>query len=77
MCETGQSYAPVEAKSEDTLAAMIREGLGIKAKSEDTLAAMIREDLGINIDPQALRMFLRQRWTRIALLGHRIHGGQR
>jgi hypothetical protein len=49
----------------------------VEAKSEETLVAMIREDLGITVDPQALRMFLRQHWTRIALLGHRIHEGKR
>lgn len=45
--------------------------------SEQIMVDMIREDLGVTIDPQALRMFLRYRWERIAPLAHRVHDGKR
>jgi len=40
---------------------------------EQTLAKCFREDLGVEINPQALRMFIRMRWDRISTLAHRIH----
>jgi hypothetical protein len=46
-------------------------------RSEQVLVDMIREDLGVTIDPQAWRMFIRHRWSRIAPLAHRIHDGKR
>lgn len=46
-------------------------------KSEQIMVDMIREDLGVTIDPQALRMFIRQRWSQFTPLAHRIHEGKR
>lgn len=43
---------------------------------EQTLAKCFREDLGVEINPQALRMFIRIRWERISTLAHRIHDGK-
>jgi hypothetical protein len=45
--------------------------------SEQVMVDMIREDLGVVIDPQAWRMFIRQRFERIKPLAHRIHDGKR
>lgn len=40
---------------------------------EDELSRMLASDLGVSVDPKALRMFLRYRWTRVSSLAHRIH----
>lgn len=43
---------------------------------EVLLAKMFKEDLGIEVDPQALRMFIRFRWGRVSVLAHTIHEGK-
>lgn len=43
---------------------------------EVLLAKMFKEDLGVEIDPQALRMFIRFRWGRVSALAHIIHEGK-
>lgn len=45
--------------------------------SEQIMVDMIREDLGVIVDPQAWRMFVRHRFSRISPLAHRIHDGKR
>jgi hypothetical protein len=45
--------------------------------SEQALSDLIREELGVTVEPQALRMFVRHNWFRIAALAHRIHEGRR
>jgi hypothetical protein len=45
--------------------------------SEQLLVDMFREDLGVVIDPQAMRMFVRNRFCRLSPLAHRIHDGKR
>ena len=46
-------------------------------RSEQLMVDMIREDLGVSIDPMAWRMFIRNRFTRLSPLAHRIHDGKR
>lgn len=41
------------------------------------MVEMLRQDLGIEVNAQAWRMFLRERWTRFAPLAARIHEGKR
>lgn len=41
---------------------------------EIALAREIKSELGVDIDPKALRMFIRYRWELIAPLTHAIHG---
>jgi len=45
--------------------------------SEQIMVDLIREDLGVHIEPQAWRMFVRQRWDRMHGPAHRIHQGKR
>lgn len=45
--------------------------------TEQVMVDMIREDLGVSINPQAWRMFIRNRFSRISPLAHRIHEGKR
>ena len=45
--------------------------------SEEVFVEMIKQDLGVDINAQAWRMFIRQRFDRIAPLAHRIHEGKR
>ena len=45
--------------------------------SEQVLADMFREDLGVILEAQALRMFVRHRFSRLSPLAHRIHDGKR
>lgn len=45
--------------------------------SEQIMVDMMREDLGITINPEAWRMFIRLRFSRLAPLAHRIHDGKR
>lgn len=40
---------------------------------EIILSEMLRKDLGVEINPQALRMFLRSRWDRVSKFAHKIH----
>lgn len=40
---------------------------------EVLLARLISSDLNVTIDPKALRMFLRARWSRVSPLAHEIH----
>lgn len=41
---------------------------------EKLLAREFKDELGVDINPQALRMFIRSRWHRISTLSHAIHG---
>jgi hypothetical protein len=43
---------------------------------EELLAKLFREDLGVEINPMALRMFIRLRWDRAQVLAHAIHDGK-
>ncbi len=45
--------------------------------SEIVIAEMFKQDLGVDINPQALRIFLRTRWDRLSPLAHRIQDGKR
>ena len=40
---------------------------------EKLLARALHDDLGIEVNPQALRMFIRTRWDRVQILAHKIH----
>lgn len=44
-----------------------------EGEPEILLAKAFKDDLGVEINPQALRMFVRQRWARLATLAHMIH----
>lgn len=63
MCETGPDNA------------MLHENT--RPPSEGEIARMFKENLGVEINPQALRMFIRSRWVELALLAHRIHDGKK
>lgn len=41
---------------------------------EFLLARLIQSDLGVGVNPQALRMFVRSRWSKLSPLAHSIHG---
>lgn len=43
-------------------------------KPEVLLASEFQKELGVEINPQALRMFIRSRWWKISGLAHSIHG---
>lgn len=43
------------------------------ASPEILLAREFKDELGVDINPQALRIFIRMRWNRIASLAHKIH----
>lgn len=47
-----------------------------KTPPHELLAKAFREDLGVEINPQALRMFVRSRWDRVQKLAHMIHDGK-
>lgn len=40
---------------------------------EERLASEFRTELGVEINPQALRMFIRSRWRIVSGLAHAIH----
>jgi hypothetical protein len=40
---------------------------------EVLLAKAFKDDLNVDINPQALRMFIRMRWLRVSGLAHAIH----
>lgn len=44
-----------------------------KEEPEVSLAKAFKSDLNVDINPQALRMFIRTRWSRISTLAHKIH----
>lgn len=48
-----------------------------RRRTEEVMVEMLRQDLGIEVNAQAWRMFLRERWTRFAPLAARIHEGKR
>lgn len=39
------------------------------------LAKMLKEDLGVEVTPILLRLWLNERWEKVADLAHKIHGG--
>jgi len=41
---------------------------------ELTLSEMLNQEIGAQINPQALRVFIRANWPRVARLAHEIHG---
>lgn len=43
-------------------------------RPEVLLAKEFSNELGIDINPQALRIFIRSKWSRISTLAHSIHG---
>jgi hypothetical protein len=44
------------------------------SEPEKLLAKAFKDDLGVEINPQALRIFVRWRWDRVQKLAHAIHG---
>ena len=42
---------------------------------EVLLSRAFKQDLNVEINPQALRMFIRSRWDRVQKLAHKIHDG--
>ena len=40
---------------------------------EILLAQEFKNELGVDINPQALRTFVRAKWSRISVLAHSIH----
>lgn len=47
-----------------------------EAAPEILLAKAFKDDLGVDINPQAMRMFIRMRWKRVSTLAHKIHGDE-
>ena len=45
-----------------------------RIEPEKLLAELFKDDLNVDIHPQALRMFIRTRWSRISTLAHNNHG---
>lgn len=48
----------------------------IPTKPETQLRTLIESDLGVSVSADALRVFIRCRWERVAALAHRIHEGK-
>jgi hypothetical protein len=44
-----------------------------EAPPEERIAKMLKDDLGVTVNPQALRMFLRTRWSAMSKAAHEIH----
>lgn len=42
--------------------------------ASQALSKLIRRELDVEIDPVALRYFVKAHWERIKLFGHAIHG---
>lgn len=55
---------------------MCTDGTFKPEKPEKLLAKMFKEDLNVDIEPQALRMFIRMRWDRVSATAHAIHEGK-
>lgn len=53
----------------DDMAGAVQDALA----PEKSLATMLKSDLGLEVNPQALRMFVRARWSRVSKLAHAIH----
>lgn len=74
-------FTPSTMRDDDYYMAMAQTNIQDKQpvplteKPEILLAKCFRDDLGVDINPQALRMFIRARWDRISCLGHKIHEG--
>lgn len=51
--------------------------IGNSEKPESALARELRDELGVDINPQALRIFIRSRWPTVSRLAHAIHGGEK
>jgi hypothetical protein len=41
--------------------------------AEDQIADLMRKEMGVQINPQALRMFIRANWRSVSVLAHCIH----
>jgi hypothetical protein len=70
---TGCSNMAGATNSEQQMQSCMNDG----RSSEQIMVDMIREDLGVTINPQAWRIFVRHRFSRISPLAHRIHDGKR
>jgi hypothetical protein len=45
-----------------------------QTEPETLLAKLFKDDLNVDMHPQALRMFIRARWSKVSTLAHNIHG---
>ena len=44
-----------------------------ESSPEELLARLLKKEVGADINPQALRMFIRSKWDRVSTLAHLIH----
>jgi hypothetical protein len=42
-------------------------------KPEEALAALMNKELNVNVSPEAVRLFVLLRWSRISVLAHQVH----
>ena len=42
-------------------------------KPEKVIADMLKRDLNVTVSPEALALFIKHRWSRLAAAAHRIH----
>jgi hypothetical protein len=47
--------------------------IAVAEKPEVALAGALRDELGVEVNPQALRIFIRSRWGQVCKLAHAIH----
>jgi len=52
------------------------EVIDARSAPEVFLAKLLKDDLGVEINPQALRMFIRAQWGNISACAHKIHEGK-
>ncbi|MCA6108124.1 hypothetical protein [Bradyrhizobium cenepequi] len=66
-----------QASADNAYGAQAYTGQAVTPAPEILLARMVMGDLGIaGVNAQALRVFIRTRWDRVAVLAHRIHEGK-
>jgi len=51
------------------------EIIDARSAPEVFLAKMLKDDLGVEVNPQALRMFIRAQWGNVSACAHKIHKG--
>ena len=56
-----------------TYSALQSKQCSTREKPEVLLAREMCRELGVDVNSQALRMFIRSRWSRISVLAHEIH----
>jgi hypothetical protein len=76
MCGGFPAIYSREARQMAEIAQQRADAAMARVSWERKIARLLKEDLNVDVNPQALRVFIRARWAELSLCAHRIHEGK-